>query len=335
MLSFTRTGTPCKGPRTRRPHAPRRARGRRPRHRPATARTAGAQLASRGRPPRRSAPRSDRGGRRWSASRRRLPRGSEIEDRRDFGGGGVGVGRGHGGHLLAWACPWASGTTVPCWGRDLPRRPRRCGWAWLSIAAALTTIGLKSAAYLVTGSVGLLSDALESVVNLVAAVLALVALRIAARPADDTHHFGHGKVEYFSAGAEGLMILVAAVLIIVSAVQRLINPQPLEALGVGLAITLVATVINAVVGGLVLRAGRRHRSSPWSPTASTCSPTSGPRWASSIGVGARGPDGLAAAGLPGRHRGRAQHPVDRMRPRTALDGGADGPRPARRRRGAT
>ncbi len=135
------------------------------------------------------------------------------------------------------------------------------GWAWLSIGAAITTIGLKSAAYLLTGSVGLLSDALESVVNLVAAVLALVALTIAARPADDSHHFGHGKVEYFSAGAEGLMILVAAVLIIVSAVQRLINPQPLEDLGIGLAITVVATVINGVVGWLVLRAGRRHRSS--------------------------------------------------------------------------
>ena len=86
-------------------------------------------------------------------------------------------------------------------------------------------------------------------------------MTIAARPADDSHHFGHGKVEYFSAGAEGLMILVAAVLIIVSAVQRLITPQPLEDLGVGLAITVVATVINGVVGWLVLRAGRRHRSS--------------------------------------------------------------------------
>ena len=144
---------------------------------------------------------------------------------------------------------------------NAPAAPRLVGWAWLSIGAAVTTIALKSAAYLLTGSVGLLSDALESVVNLVAAVLALVALTIAARPADDSHHFGHGKVEYFSAGAEGLMILVAAVLIIVSAVQRLITPQPLEDLGVGLAITVVATVINGVVGWLVLRAGRRHRSS--------------------------------------------------------------------------
>ena len=133
-------------------------------------------------------------------------------------------------------------------------------WAWLSIAAALLTIALKSTAYLLTGSVGLLSDALESVVNLVAAILALVALKVASRPADDDHHYGHGKAEYFSAGAEGVMIFVAAALIIVSAVNRLMHPQPLEELGIGLAITLAATVVNGVVGFLVLRAGRTHRS---------------------------------------------------------------------------
>jgi cation diffusion facilitator family transporter len=133
-------------------------------------------------------------------------------------------------------------------------------WAWLSIAAAVATIALKSGAYLITGSVGLLSDAMESVVNLVAAVIALVAIRIAARPADETHHYGHGKVEYFSAGAEGLMIVVAAALIVISAVQRLLSPQPLEELGIGLAITVLATAINGAVGLLVLRAGRRHRS---------------------------------------------------------------------------
>lgn len=138
--------------------------------------------------------------------------------------------------------------------------PALARWAWLSIGAAVATIALKSGAYLLTGSVGLLSDALESVVNLVAAALALMAIRIAARPADDTHQFGHGKVEYFSAGAEGLMILVAAVLIVFSAIQRLIHPQPLEDLGIGLLITIVATVINGIVGFLVLRAGRMHRS---------------------------------------------------------------------------
>src|SRR4051794_22754530 len=92
---------------------------------------------------------------------------------------------------------------------------------WLSIAAALATISLKSAAWLLTGSVGLLSDAAESVVNLVAAVIALVALRWAAKPADEDHTYGHAKAEYFSAGVEGMMIFVAAVSIAVTAVDRL------------------------------------------------------------------------------------------------------------------
>ncbi|GDX31932.1 transporter [Actinomycetes bacterium] len=133
-------------------------------------------------------------------------------------------------------------------------------WAWLSIAAAIATIALKYWAYLLTDSVGLLSDALESVVNLIAAVVALIALIIAARPADRTHHYGHGKVEYFSAGIEGLMIVVAAIVILYSAVERLLHPQPLEALGIGLLITLIATGVNAAAGWLILRAGRLHRS---------------------------------------------------------------------------
>jgi cation diffusion facilitator family transporter len=133
-------------------------------------------------------------------------------------------------------------------------------WAWLSIAAAVVTIALKSLAYLLTGSVGLLSDALESVVNLVAAVLALIALTAAAKPADDRHHFGHGKAEYLSAGAEGVMIVVAAGLIVYTAIERLFNPRPLEELGIGLAVTLGATAINGLVGLVLLRQGRRHRS---------------------------------------------------------------------------
>ena len=102
--------------------------------------------------------------------------------------------------------------------RDLSR------WALLSIAAALVTIALKSSAWLITGSVGLLSDAAESVVNLVAAVVAFIALRVAARPADDDHNFGHSKSEYFSAVIEGVMIVVAAGVIIYTAVDRLLNP---------------------------------------------------------------------------------------------------------------
>ena len=133
-------------------------------------------------------------------------------------------------------------------------------WAWLSIAAAVVTIAMKTAAYVLTGSVGLLSDALESVVNLVAAILALVALTYAARPADEKHQYGHGKAEYFSAGAEGAMIFVAAALIVYAAVERLFNPQPLEDLGIGLAVTLAATAINGVVGIVIIRQGRRHRS---------------------------------------------------------------------------
>ena len=122
------------------------------------------------------------------------------------------------------------------------------------------TIGLKSGAYLLTGSVGLLSDAAESGVNLIAAVVALVALHVAARPADDNHNFGHGKAEYFSAGIEGLMIFVAAGFILVTAVQRFAHPAALVSVGLGLAISTVATAVNGAVGMLLLRAGASHRS---------------------------------------------------------------------------
>ncbi len=133
-------------------------------------------------------------------------------------------------------------------------------YAWLSIAAALATIGLKSGAYLLTGSVGLLSDAAESIVNLVAAIVALVALRVAAQPFDEDHHFGHSKAEYFAAAVEGLMIFIAAVFIIWTAVERLIRPLPLENVGIGLAISVAASVLNGVVGYTLIKAGRRNRS---------------------------------------------------------------------------
>jgi cation diffusion facilitator family transporter len=138
--------------------------------------------------------------------------------------------------------------------------PRLTRFAWLSIAAAVLTIGLKSGAYLLTGSVGLLSDAAESGVNLVAAVVALVALHVAARPPDENHNFGHGKAEYFSAGLEGLMIFVAAGFILVTAVQRFLHPAALDSIGLGLAISGVATAVNGAVGILLLRAGASHRS---------------------------------------------------------------------------
>jgi cation diffusion facilitator family transporter len=107
---------------------------------------------------------------------------------------------------------------------------------WLSIAAAVATISLKATAYLLTGSVGLLSDAAESVVNLVAAVVAILALRWAGKPADEEHAYGHQKAEYFSAGVEGALIVVAAGAIAVTAVGRLVDPQPIEDVGVGLAV---------------------------------------------------------------------------------------------------
>ena len=133
-------------------------------------------------------------------------------------------------------------------------------FAWLSIVAALVTIALKTGAWWMTGSVGLLSDAAESVVNLVAAIVALIALRVAARPADDSHHYGHTKAEYFSAAVEGQMIFIAAVFIIYSAVDRLMHPQPLENVGVGLAVSIVASVVNGAVAFVLIRAGRQHRS---------------------------------------------------------------------------
>ncbi|QKT08668.1 cation transporter [Gordonia sp. X0973] len=133
-------------------------------------------------------------------------------------------------------------------------------FAWLSIVTALATIALKVGAWWLTGSVGLLSDAAESVVNLVAAVVALFALRVAARPADDDHNFGHAKAEYFSAGVEGAMIFVAAVVIIYAAVERIIHPRDLESLGLGVGISVLASVLNGVVAVVLLRAGRRYRS---------------------------------------------------------------------------
>lgn len=133
-------------------------------------------------------------------------------------------------------------------------------FAWLSIAAATLIICLKSIAYWLTGSVSLLSDAMESLVNLVAASAALVALNVAARPADDDHQYGHEKAEYFSSAFEGGMIFVAALAIAATAIERLLHPQPLEDLGTGLIISAIATAVNFVVARILLGAGRRHDS---------------------------------------------------------------------------
>ncbi|HSR20136.1 MAG TPA: cation diffusion facilitator family transporter [Anaerolineales bacterium] len=133
-------------------------------------------------------------------------------------------------------------------------------YAWLSIAAALLTIGLKSLAYVLTRSVGLLSDAVESGVNLAAAIVALSILTIAARPPDDEHAYGHSKAEYFSSGVEGALILVAAASISWAAIGRLLHPRPLEGLGIGLALSTVATLVNFGVARVLLQAGKRYHS---------------------------------------------------------------------------
>jgi cation diffusion facilitator family transporter len=133
-------------------------------------------------------------------------------------------------------------------------------YAWLSIAAALATISLKTLAWWLTGSVGLLSDALESIVNLAAALLALTMLRLAASPPDEQHPYGFSKAEYFAAGIEGALIVLAAAGIFASAIPRLIAPQPLEAPVFGLALSAAATAINLGVGMLLIRAGRAAHS---------------------------------------------------------------------------
>ena len=139
-------------------------------------------------------------------------------------------------------------------------RSKLTRFAWLSIAAALVTIGLKAGAYLLTGSVGLLSDALESLVNLVGAIMALTMLTIAARPADEDHPYGHSKAEYFSSGVEGSLIMVAAIGIAVAAVDRLLHPRALEQIGLGLGISVAASLVNLGVALVLLRASKHYDS---------------------------------------------------------------------------
>lgn len=133
-------------------------------------------------------------------------------------------------------------------------------YALLSIAAALCTILLKAAAYWLTHSVGLLSDALESIVNLVAALVAFWMLSLAVKPPDAEHPFGHSKAEYFSSGSESVLIVMAAISITITAVPRLFNPQPLEQIGVGLALSFTASVVNGMVAWALLQAAKRFRS---------------------------------------------------------------------------
>jgi cation diffusion facilitator family transporter len=141
-----------------------------------------------------------------------------------------------------------------------PTRAHLTRFAWLSIGAALLTMAIKAAAYLVTGSVAFLSDAIESTVNLGAAIVALIALTVGARPPDEDHAYGHDKVEYFSSGVEGTLILVAAIVICFEAGRRLADPQPIEQPAAGIVIALLAAAINLSVALVLRRAGRRARS---------------------------------------------------------------------------
>ena len=133
-------------------------------------------------------------------------------------------------------------------------------YIWFSIAAAIFTIFLKSAAWYLTGSVGLLSDALESVINLLAAIMAMAMLKIAHLPPDENHEFGHGKAEYFSSFVEGILILIAAAGIIYAAIVRFFAPQQIDQLGIGLIISFIAAAINFVVAKILLKAGEKYRS---------------------------------------------------------------------------
>lgn len=143
---------------------------------------------------------------------------------------------------------------------SLEKRPSLKRYAWLSIAAAIITIVLKAGAYYLTGSVGLLSDAIESFVNLAGALMALAMLSVAEHPADEEHPYGHTKAEYFSSVVEGILILVAAVSIGYTAIERIITPKPLEQLGLGLVVSVVASLVNLGVGLILRRAGRQYHS---------------------------------------------------------------------------
>ena len=133
-------------------------------------------------------------------------------------------------------------------------------YAWLSIFTALATILLKSLAWWLTGSVGLLSDALESLVNLAGALMVLAMLTLAAVPADNDHPYGHSKAEYFSSAFEGILIVLAAISIGYAAVTRLLNPQALQNVAVGLIVSVVASVLNFATARVLLRVGRSHHS---------------------------------------------------------------------------
>jgi cation diffusion facilitator family transporter len=171
--------------------------------------------------------------------------------------------------------------------RWLPR------YAWISAWAAVATIALKATAWVLTGSVGLLSDALESFVNLGTALLAIAMLNVAARPEDEDHPYGHGKAEYFSSGVEGALVFLTSLGIAAAAVRRLLQPHALEQIGVGVALSGLSTAINLVVAMVMLRAGRRHDS----PTLEA----NGHHLLADVWTSVAVVAGLGAVALTGRH----------------------------------
>ena len=136
--------------------------------------------------------------------------------------------------------------------------PKRLLWA--SVAVALMTIGLKTGAWWLTDSVGLLSDAMESLVNLASAMFGLMMVTIAERPADEDHPYGHHKAEYFSSGFEGILIIVAGLGILWTAGHRIFDPQPIEQVGLGLALSVGSSLLNGLLAWVMFRAAREHRS---------------------------------------------------------------------------
>ena len=141
---------------------------------------------------------------------------------------------------------------LPAWS------PRTLMWA--SVVVAIMTITLKTLAWWITDSVGLLSDAMESLVNLASAVFGLVMVTVAARPADAEHPYGHHKAEYFSSGFEGILIIVAAIGIIWTASHRIFDPQPIEQVGLGLALSIISSVLNGLLAWVMFGAAKTHRS---------------------------------------------------------------------------
>ena len=212
---------------------------------------------------------------------------------------------------------------------ELINRSSLTRFAWLSIGAALLTIGLKAAAYFLTGSVGLLSDAAESFVNLAGALMALAMLTIAARPADEEHPYGHSKAEYFSSGVEGTLILIAAVSIAVAAVDRLLHPRLLEQIGLGMGVSVAASLVNLGVALVLRRAGKRYQSITLQANAQHLLTDV---WTSVGGTGRGrrgGLDRLAAPRPAGGAGGGGQYRLVRRQIGARIGPGPDGRCPAR------